>query len=36
MQRHLSEHFNLPGHPEILNQVSLTLIDKADSKGSTK
>ena len=36
MQRHLYEHSNLPGHPGILNEVSLTLIDKADPKGPTK
>ena len=36
MQRHLYEPFNLPGHSEFLNDVSVTLIDKADPKNPTK
>ena len=33
MQRHLFEHFNLPG---FSNDVSVTLIDKTDPKEPTK
>ena len=36
MQRHLYEHFNLPGHSGFLNDVSVTLIDKTDLKDPTK
>ena len=36
MQRHLHEHFNLPGHSGFLNDVSVTLIDKTDPKDPTK
>ena len=36
MQRHLYEHFNLPGHSGSLNDVSVTLIDKTDPKDPTK
>ena len=36
MQRHLYEHFNLPGHSGFLNDVSVTLIDKTDPKDSSK
>ena len=36
MQRHLYEHFNLPGHSGFLNDVSVTLIDKTDPKDPTK
>ena len=36
MQRHLHEHFNLPGHSGFLNDVSVTLIDKTDPKDLTK
>ena len=36
MQRHLYEQFNLPGHSGFLNDVSVTLIDKADPKDPTK
>ena len=36
MQRHLYEHFNLPGYSGFLNDVSVTLIDKADYKDPTK
>ena len=28
MQRHLYEHFTLPGHSGFLHDVSITLIDK--------
>ena len=31
MQRHLYEHFNLPGNSGFLNDVSATPIDKIDS-----
>ena len=30
MQRHLYEHFNLPGHSGFLNNVSVTLGKSAD------
>ena len=36
MQRHFCEHFNLPGHSGFLSNVSVTLIDKTDSKNPTK
>ena len=36
MQRHLYEHFNLPGHSKFLNDVSATLTDKTDPKDPTK
>ena len=36
MQRHLYEHFNLPGHSGFLNDVSVTLIDKTVPKDLTK
>ena len=36
MQRHLYEQFNLPGRSGFLNDVSVTLIDKADPKDPTK
>ena len=36
MQRHLYEHFNLPGHYGFLNDVSGTLISKADPNDPTK
>ena len=36
MQRHLYEHFNLPGHSGFLNDVLVTLIDKTDPKDPTK
>ena len=32
MQRHLYEHFNLPGRSGFLNDVSVTLIDKTKPK----
>ena len=30
MQEHLHRHFSSPGHSGILNNVSVTLIDKTD------
>ena len=30
MQRHLYEHFTLPGHSGYFHDVSITLIDKTD------
>ena len=36
MQRHLYEHFTLPGHSGFLNDVSITLIGKTDPKDPTK
>ena len=36
MQRHLYEHFNLPGHSGFLNDVSVILIDKTDSEDLAK
>ena len=36
LQRHFYGHFNLPGHSGFLNDVSATLIDKADPKNPTK
>ena len=36
MQRHLHEHFHLPGHSGFLNDVSITLINKTDHKDPTK
>ena len=36
MQRRLYEHFNLPGQSGFLNDISVTLIDKADPKDPTK
>ena len=36
MQRHLYEHFNLPGHSGFLNEVSVTFIDKTGPKDPTK
>ena len=36
MQRHLYEHFKLPGHLGFLNDISVTLIDKTDPKDPTK
>ena len=35
-QRHLYEHFNLPGHSGFLNDVSVTLIIKTHPKDPTK
>ena len=36
MQRHLYEHFTLPGHSGFLHEVSITLIDKTDPSWPTK
>ena len=36
MQRHLFEHFNLPGHSGFLEDVIITLIDKTDPTCPTK
>ena len=36
MQRHLYEHFTLPGHSGFLHDVSITLIDKTDPSCPTK
>ena len=36
MQRHLYEHFSLPHHSRFLNDVSVTLTDKAEPKDPTK
>ena len=36
MQRHLYEHFQLPGHTGFLQDTYVTLIDKTDPKAPTK
>ena len=36
MQRHLYEHFPLPGHSGFLHDVSITLIGKIDPSCPTK
>ena len=36
MQKHLYEHFTLPGHPGFLHDVSVTLINKTDPSYATK
>ena len=36
MQRHLHEHFTLPGHSGFLHDVSIRLIDKTDPSCSSK
>ena len=36
MQKHLYEHFTLPGHSGFLHDVSVTLIDKTDPSCPTK
>ena len=36
MQIHFYEHFNLPGHSGFLNDVSVTVSDKADPRNPTK
>ena len=36
MQKHLYEHFDLPGHTSFLENVTVTLIDKTDSKNPTE
>ena len=36
MQRHLYEHFELPGHTGFLQDTYVTLIDKTDPRAPTK
>ena len=36
VQKHLYEHFTLPGHSGFLHDVSVTLIDKTDPSCPTK
>ena len=36
VQRHLYEHFQLPGHTGLLQDTYVTLIDKTDPRGPTK
>ena len=36
MQRHLYEHFTLPGHSGFLHDVPITLIDETDPSWPTK
>ena len=36
MQRHLYDHFNLPGHSGFLNYVSVTVIYQTNPKNPTK
>ena len=36
MQEHLYGHFSSPGHAEFLNDVSATLIEKADRSDPKK
>ena len=36
MQKHLYEHFTLPGNSVFLQDVSVTLIDKTDPSCPTK
>ena len=36
MQRHLYEHFQLPGHTGFLQDTYVTLIDKTDPRAPTK
>ena len=36
MQRHLYEHFTLPGHSGFLGDVFITLIDKSGPSCPTK
>ena len=36
MQKHLHEHFTLPGHSGFLHELSVTLIDKTDPSFPTK
>ena len=36
MQRHLYEHFTVPGRAGFLNEVSVAIIDKRDPKNPTK
>ena len=36
MQRHLYEHFQLPGHTVFLQGIYVFLIDKTDPRATTK
>ena len=36
MQKHLYEHFDLPGHTNFLEDVTGTLIDKTDPRDPTE
>ena len=36
MQKHLYEHFDLPGHTDFLKYVTVTLIDKTDPRNPTE
>ena len=36
MQKHLYEHFDLPGYTNVLADVTVTLIDKADLRDPTE
>ena len=36
MQKHLYEHFDLPGHTSFLEDVTVALIDKTDSRNPTE
>ena len=36
MQRHLYEHFQLPGHTGFLQDTYVTLIDKIDPRAPTE
>ena len=36
MQKHLYEHFDLPGHTRFLEDVTVTLIDKTDPRNLTE
>ena len=36
MQKHLYEHFDLPGHTGFLKDVRVTLIDKTDPRNPTE
>ena len=36
MQEHLYEHFNFPGHTSFWEDVTVTLIDKADHRNPTE
>ena len=36
MQKHLYEYFDLPGHTNFLEDVTVTLIDKTDPRNPTE
>ena len=36
MQKHLYEHFDLPGYTSFFEDVTVTLIDKTDPRNPTK